>query len=454
MSSSYELLRKRFGPSSDSTFVKSSYASVIPQSNAFDISKSWARTPFYDLITYINVHDEQVGYDYTLSDVIDGAEDYTDHNYVRDQVKTWLKNKLPHRNRIDVRPEHSFHYSKCVTLKRADIAIIQIGGRMYVQFEVQSNSRVSTLRKLGVGLVDQLNGLLNQDFPNKHINGYYVSLTGGFERMTCKFQEHKAKYICSAERVMEADDVLDAIMADFKVQEEFFASPYPTKHLMPLSHRFVVSTWGDGAFQLPSGFSVVILARKVNSAGFEILKHPLSSVEYQRLDYLLDTDVPDRHFCYPCGSDKKSAVKYFKYPALDPPKDYQQLQRILVSFIRRVIVAVNEMHDLKLAHLDIRADNVCFRNSEPVLIDLDRSMELNTPAAEIQSLYASSDHSSMYSSFPELKERATASHIDWKQVAIMAYAIYSFPKDVKYHKIDLSKTPCHTFLKTMFTRGN
>ena len=171
----------------------------------------------------------------------------------------------------------------------------------------------------------------------------------------------------------------------------------------------LVSTWGDGAFQLPSGFSVVILARKVNSAGFEILKHPLSSVEYQRLDYLLDTDVPDRHFCYPCGSDKKSAVKYFKYPALDPPKDYQQLQRILVSFIRGVIVAVNEMHDLKLAHLDIRADNVCFRNSEPVLIDLDRSMELNTPAAEIQSLYASSDHSSMYSSFPELKERATAS---------------------------------------------
>ena len=44
-----------------------------------------------------------------------------------------------------------------------------------------------------------------------------------------------------------------------------------------------------------SGFSVVILARKVNSAGFEILKHPLSSVEYKRLDYLLDTDVPDRH---------------------------------------------------------------------------------------------------------------------------------------------------------------
>ena len=61
--------------------------------------------------------------------------------------------------------------------------------------------------------------------------------------MTCKFQEHKAKYICTAERVMEADDVLDAIMADFKVQEEFFASPYPTTHLIPLSHRFVVSTY-------------------------------------------------------------------------------------------------------------------------------------------------------------------------------------------------------------------
>ena len=69
---------------------------------------------------------------------------------------------------------------------------------MYVQFEIESNScRMSTLKKLAIGLVDHLVLLKNTDIQVNKIIGFYVS-KGGFEMLNCEWSEASGhlRYFC------------------------------------------------------------------------------------------------------------------------------------------------------------------------------------------------------------------------------------------------------------------
>lgn len=56
------------------------------------------------------------------------------------------------------------------------------------------------------------------------------------------------------------------------------------------------------------------------------------------------------------------------------PLTNDEIQTHIVWFVEEVVEAVNELHRNKIAHLDIRKENVCmnYTNNRVMFIDLDR----------------------------------------------------------------------------------
>ena len=95
----------------------------------------------------------------------------------------------------------------------------------------------------------------------------------------------------------------------------------------------------------------------------------------------------------------------------------------------KVVCAVRELHDFGCAHLDIRLENICFReNGEAVLIDLDRSLEVIVPLRMLGGFCGSS---TMYPEKMLGRLNAPVTLIDWRQVSIMAYYTMTSEKDLQ-----------------------
>ncbi len=59
------------------------------------------------------------------------------------------------------------------------------------------------------------------------------------------------------------------------------------------------------------------------------------------------------------------------------------LEQFIILYSCRRLTCSNEMHDISIAHLDIRLANICYDNSidKAVFIDLDRSVLPEAPRA-------------------------------------------------------------------------
>lgn len=68
--------------------------------------------------------------------------------------------------------------------------------------------------------------------------------------------------------------------------------------------------------------------------------------------------------------------KIFWLPCLIPPLSYSEVRECLVDFMKMTAIALDSIHGCKIAHLDVRVPNVCFKIKGPqliaVFIDLDR----------------------------------------------------------------------------------
>ena len=127
-------------------------------------------------------------------------------------------------------------------------------------------------------------------------------------------------------------------------------------------------------------------------------------------------------------SVKLGAVRYVKYKAvLHNPLTFPEAERCLRDLMMKLKGAISEYHSLRYAHQDIRLENVCFNNQyEPVLIDIDRSVDIET-AAVIHG------ESCMY--VPGM----TPEQIDWIQLGWLAAWVIYYDDD--YHGRKFGELP-------------
>ena len=108
--------------------------------------------------------------------------------------------------------------------------------------------------------------------------------------------------------------------------------------------------------QVESGQSVVI----VNVQRENLYKKPLLAVSGCGLLDLYWRNLKTPSFFTRSLLPTVRRDDYFEFPLLKPPMKQEAAKKYLIPFVSSVAFALNELHGLGLAHLDIRLDNVCF----------------------------------------------------------------------------------------------
>ena len=163
-----------------------------------------------------------------------------------------------------------------------------------------------------------------------------------------------------------------------------------------LSMQHITLTQDDYIeYFVPSVFAIVF------SVGTKAYKFPLIHNDLAAISFLYSRMNFDQ-VLIPEGV----SIKAYRFDLLTRPLEISEiLQLCLNSFANSVFNAINQLHTLKaLAHLDIRRPNICFRNGQAVLSDVDNLS--GQPPEYMKSI--------MYSRLFD-----DASNYDWRQYAIM-----------------------------------
>ena len=352
--------------------------------------------------------------------------------------------------------------------KITDLAIYGSGSRdlPYLQLEVQSSakpvsegpskskkqaidgSRKSTIRKLGYSLVDQLIFLRNRcdgELPIS-VSGIYVPIVGAFELVGCKWVDDDLCFNITTE-VIEQGEVLDVIKKAITKATEQPRLSNSTDFAVPLNKRssFITSI-GQGAYQYRSGACSIVIGDENN-----VYKYPMGSYERKRLSELMDMDRnPEltQYFAIPILEQKLRGFQFFKYNKYNAPLGAREIKPFFKAFMRVVSGAVEALHSFGFAHLDLRLDNICFSDRNAVLIDLDRSVEVDKEFKNVRDYGESTMYRKPYC-VPF--SSCTARHLDWKQLAIMGYYILSSgTMECGYHDITV---PRDSMMYEMYTKG-
>ena len=470
--------------------VTSIYASRTPIPNASKSSLPSilnVRTMFMNLGNAANFVEC-----YDLYDEILKAPDMDRHSYRREHddigflLSDWLNIHVRQPNVelmiegrqmptaiIFARTEVELPFNTRDPVKKVDVALIGIGDIPYIQFEVQScklkentsdTSREDTIRKLGYGLVDQLVYLRNHTNLNllgngeliQSVSGFYVPINGPLEKISCTWNDADLRFQIGWPQLVPFDSIPDEVKTAQQVITSICRTEKEVRDfIFPLDvYSVFFQEIGVGCFQAMSGASIVI----INTAEAKVYKHPFDEWESRTLWKLVGKESPPS-VCFPISFTEINFFRFFEYPLYNKQKSYEEIRRDgLVPFLNQVSKAVNELHSLDLCHLDIRIDNICFTaDGNAILIDLDRSVPANTPITRMRDY----GKSTMYKT--TLTQRSwTVVNLDWKQVAIMVYAILNDVTSAnKYHQIEITQPPSIEETETglpsvlyfMFTRG-
>ena len=337
--------------------------------------------------------------------------------------------------------------------KRPDVMIMSDNDEptTLVQIKVDSGkSWTNTIRKLVHGLIHQLTSLRNWDDTIMSVSGFYFP----FEKQECvvkvdvTWNDMELKFGVERSNVEDPSKVGDKICSVWRDAKETNLGCHGdhNNYYIPLSRDIIQREFGQDVFQISSRQSVLL----VDTTKERVYKYPFSGDVYRVLVWLMD-DVANRKITLsrseiPKGKKEAGLIRYFEFNLLKYPWDRREAKtRVKDSpqFLTSVIEAVQELHDKKIAHLDIRLPNICRDESDnAVLIDLDRMQyigRVNSPGSYESVMYKKPDG-----------EDWTADHFDWRQVGIMMVHILS-DEVYDYHKWIPSYD--HPFLKKLIEEG-
>ena len=138
--------------------------------------------------------------------------------------------------------------------------------------------------------------------------------------------------------------------------------------------------------------------------------------------------VSDKPLKYSLTMDRMyylEEIHVYSYRRLKPPYSLEVAKNNL-SFIKGVIIALQELHESNVAHLDVRLENICFENEQPILIDLDRWKPANSNFSE------SYGSSCMY---PQGEYKC--SQVDYIQLGYLILYVLLDAPDTDYHSMSL-----------------
>lgn len=425
-------------------FVKTSYASTVPLPSSSRFSKQGALDP-YDVTSYSIFNTEKCNFPtYTVGELVRcRCEPY--HHAIRDAMKKWVKANIGQRFSVQSECGLGCMESDQLFLSKRKIVdvLIKYGSLVSVQFEVESDSdRNATVIKLGYGLIDQHRYLMNRGVVFNNIIGFYIPVQPDqhVEKVTCTWSDDSLCYKIDALK-LPREEVLSNIKTVNNSQSVYQLQQQSRSLKLPLNLSFISSKWGSDAYQAKSGASVVIVCPTDRA----VYKNSLSRREASRLQELLDDSPNLTANLTCCAIPTARSGSYIKFPAYTQPMSREDAEKFIFPLVTDVIAALTELHEFGLAHLDVRLDNICFReDGSVIMIDLDRSTKV-TEAANLLCVFGSS---TMY----PFKTNWTADNVDWRQLAIMILYILDRPAQ-PYHEITAGPS-CHGFIHTMFAEGN
>ena len=318
-----------------------------------------------------------------------------------------------------------------------DVTIADRSGATFFICEVESNSSYKdTTLKLAIHLAQMLSSLRNRCIQEESLQGFYFP----FESVECvllvtvtwKFNE--MRFVEDHLPIMHCD-VPAHLKRVYKKNKDLWGKRWEeTKCYLfafPVCQSNIAGVFGPGAKQLMSGHSVVI----VNPTQQLVHKIPMNQQEESRLFHLLRFGLRSKSIGFPI-SNEVFPFTYFTYPLYLPPLLPSEIKKNLYWYLQVLVQIVEELHQLNIAHLDIRRENVCVATdfSTLVLIDLDRSVKANTTANIISSDFE--PENDMY--YPSSSDRKwTAENLDWKQVGLLFYQLFKDDTDHRDYKICL-----------------
>ena len=264
--------------------------------------------------------------------------------------------------------------------------IVSTTNHVLVQVEVESSNKDSTIRKLTLGLIDQLRWLRNHTTSITKCSGFYFMnhrTRGHVIQVVLEWVDNKWLFLQDPNRLPResVDAKIRQALNDARVSlRSALAAQNPTDHALPISGSFIHGNFGAGAEQFPSGQSVVI----IDVGGGKAYKRCLDPNEENRLLRLRECNPKPSRSVFPDESQKvvSARISFFQYPLLKPPLKPQQAKENTSRFVKLVCEAIQELHDsFNIAHLDVRLANICLTDTDDLgvkLIDLDRSEEAST----------------------------------------------------------------------------
>lgn len=383
---------------------------------------------------------------------------FENHTEACTDIATWLQRKLKTVERtISVVPEAAleepYKFNQIMTSKRKIIDIVAYYRDCVCFFAevISCGNRTKTLQKLGYDLIHHLQWLKNRDSDIQDCSGFYFHFAEGHmdhvTELHLVWDEGSFSYNVDP-KCLSAQQVtarLKSICIQEKERIDRLCHVIPTNFIIPMRAAWCIEHFGISAHQVHSGESVVIMNDTV------VFKTPVGGDESRTLELLFDKNIaaggnllqmsilPQRKLVSIC--EKKF---FFEFKLCKPPLSKREASENLKQFAIKTAAAIEELHGIGFAHLDIRLENICFVNADAVLIDLDRCETLITQGNRVSLKYGNSN---MY----KYKEGWTVELLDWKQYGLMLYSILRRISKEDYHTGILQMTD--PFLDKLYSHG-
>ena len=235
--------------------IKSSTASVIPLASASITSKS-PSDAHSNLLNIVCSRDSPQFPAYSIEHLTSGRcrQGNNVHSETIRIMKGWLESNLsqPNFSVTTGHPQMKQHRPVFTKITKVPDLVIKKNGIVMVQFEIESDSdRISTLRKLGYGLMHQLIYLRNNHNVIAKIYGFFIPRgqePAYVEKVSCKWIDIRMKFHVEPD-ILGEDQVLPTIR-DICNNCNYSFTNDATTFLVPLTLSFVRSTFGEHAYQV------------------------------------------------------------------------------------------------------------------------------------------------------------------------------------------------------------
>ena len=223
---------------------------------------------------------------------------------------------------------------------------------------------------------------------------------------------------------------------------------------LPVSSARLNELFGNGAMQIPSGKSIVVVnpVKKYVYKMIVSLSKARFFLDILSLFRVENSTIPADFLCLP-ESVTGLPLGFMRTPLLIYPLIKAEAVQCFKDFIIKAAEAVQTLHDYDYVHLDIRLENVCFRHNahgdvNAVLIDFEYMQQCSTAPTNI------SVESSMGIMEPSFQDTRC---LDWKQFGLMAAFVLETNEinHKKYHddKFIFEAERQNSFVKCLIRQG-